>query len=346
MATIGNSYLNLIDMFRAGGDAATAEVVEVLSRLSPVARNAFTVEANSGTVHKHSIRTGLPAITWGKLYQGIPQSKGSRQQVEDSTGFVEGLSDIDTRLLDLSDDPGMTRLTEAQGFMESFSQEIASGIFYHDTAATPEKFKGLAARYNTVAAGGGSSNNVIDAGGTGSDNTSIWGVTWGDNYTHLIYPKGSKAGLQREDKGEQRVLDGNSNPYFVMEELFRQHIGLVVRDWRYNFRIANLDVSDMIAGTVDLYKFMRKAVYKLQGIYATAMRSGDGSINGNASVEGRTVIYMNRTTLEALDATGTNASNAALMLKPMELEGRTVQSYRGIPIEVSDAILGTETRVV
>jgi hypothetical protein len=31
MATIGASYLNLIDMFRAGGDAATAEVVEVLS---------------------------------------------------------------------------------------------------------------------------------------------------------------------------------------------------------------------------------------------------------------------------------------------------------------------------
>jgi hypothetical protein len=55
---------------------------------------------------------------------------------------------------------------------------------------------------------------------------------------------------------------------------------------------------------------------------------------------------MNRTILEALDATGTNASNGALMLKPMELEGRVVQSYRGIPIEVTDALLNTETRVV
>jgi hypothetical protein len=33
------------------------------------------------------------------------------------------------------------------------------------------------------------------------------------------------------------------------------------------------------------------------------------------------------------------------MLRPMELEGRTVQSYRGIPIEVTDAILNTETLV-
>jgi hypothetical protein len=75
------------------------------------------------------------------------------------------------------------------------------------------------------------------------------------------------------------------------------------------------------------------------------MKNGDGTINGNASVEGRTVIYMNRTVLEALDAAGTNASNGALMLKPMELEGRVVQSYRGIPIEVTDAILNTESVV-
>jgi hypothetical protein len=345
MATIGNSYLNLIDMFRAGGDAATAEVVEVLSRLSPVARNAFTVEANSGTVHKHSIRTGLPSVTWGRLYQGIPQSKSGRTMVQDTTGFVEGLSSVDTRLLDISPNQAAVRLSEGESFVEAMTQEADTGVFYHDTATTPEKFKGLAARYNAIG-GGGAGNQIVDAGGTGSDNTSVWFITWSEKATHLIHPKGTKAGIDRQDKGEQRVTDTNGNPYYVKEELFRWHLGAAVRDWRYNARIANIDVSDVIAGTVDLYKYMRKAVYKLQGIYATAMRSGDGSINGNASVEGRTVIYMNRTILEALDATGTNASNAALMLKPMELEGRTVQSYRGIPIEVSDALLNTETRVV
>lgn len=345
MATIGASYLNLIDMFRAGGDNASAEVVEVLNRLSPVARNAFTVEANNGTTHRHTIRTGLPQVSWGRLYQGIPQGKSGRTNVTDTTGFVEGLSTVDTRLLDISPNPAALRLSEAEAFLESMRQEAETGIFYHDVATSPEKFKGLAARYNQTG-GGGAGNQIVKAGGAGSDNTSIWFVTWGENATHLIHPKGTKAGIDRQDKGEQRVTDGAGNAYYVKEELFRWHLGLAVRDWRFNARVANIDVSDMQAGNVDLYKFMRQAFYKLQGVYATAMKDGSGRPNPNASVEGRTVIYMNRGVLEALDATGTNASNGALLLKPMELEGRVVQSYRGIPIEVTDALLNTEAAIV
>lgn len=344
MATIGNSYLSLIDMFRNGGDTAIAEVAEVLNRLSPVVRNAFTVEANKGTQHQHSIRTGLPAVTWGRLYQGIPQSKSGRANVIDTTGFVEGLSTVDVRLLDISPNAAAMRMAEGEAFLESLRQEVETQFFYGDVATAPEKIKGMASRYN-VSTGGGAGNQVVKAGGSGSDNTSVWFVNWSENATHLIHPKGTKAGIERQDKGEQRVYDTNNNPYYVKEELFRWHIGVAVRDWRYNARIANIDVSDLIAGTVDIYKFMRQAFYKLQGRFQTAMRDGSGRINDNASVEGRSVIYMNRTVLEALDATQTNSGNAALMLKPLELEGRTVDSYRGIPIEVTDALLNTESLV-
>jgi hypothetical protein len=76
------------------------------------------------------------------------------------------------------------------------------------------------------------------------------------------------------------------------------------------------------------------------------MKNSGGEINANSSLEGRTVIYMNRTALEALDAQGTSASlNSALRLGTMELEGRVVQTYRGIPIEISDALLETEAAV-
>jgi hypothetical protein len=344
MATIGASYLNLIDQMRMGGMDDKAEVAEVLNRLSPIVRNAFTVEANQGTIHKHAIRTGLPAVAWGRLYQGIAQSKSGRAMVTDTTGFVEGLSTVDTRLLEISPNAAALRMSEGEAFLESMRQEVETGVFYHDVTTTPEKFKGLAARYNATG-GGGAGNQIVKAGGAGSDNTSVWFVTWSENATHLIHPKGTQAGLQREDKGEQRVLDASSNAYYVKEELFRWHIGLAVRDWRYNARIANIDVSDLAAGSVDIYKFMRQAFYKLQGVYATKMRGADGKLNENASVEGRTVIYMNRSVLEALDAAGTNSSNGALQLRPMELEGRMVQSYRGIPIEVSDAILNTEAAI-
>jgi len=59
-------------------------------------------------------------------------------------------------------------------------------------------------------------------------------------------------------------------------------------------------------------------------------------------------IYCNRDVLEALDALATNAgaSDSFVRLKPMEIEGKEVMAYRGIPIRESDAVLNTEARVV
>ncbi|MGF7146529.1 hypothetical protein FHS96_000138 [Sphingomonas zeicaulis] len=342
MATIGNSFVNLIDLYRSMGPQGEidASVIEVLHRLSPTVKDAIATECNMGTTHKHTIRTGLPSVTWGRLYQGIPQSKSTKAQVEDTTGFVEGLSTIDERLLDISPNPAATRLSEAEGFLEAMVQEVETGIFYSDVASTPEKFRGLAARYN-VSGGSGAGNQIVKAGGAGADNTSIWFVTWGESQTTLLFPKGTRAGLQRQDMGRQRVLDGDNNAYYAMEEQFRWHVGLAVRDWRYNVRIANIDVSEAQAGNVDLYRFMRQAFYKLQGRRATKMD------DPNAAKNGRTVIYMNRDMLEALDALATNdgAGDNFVRLTPMQLEGQEVMSYRGIPIRETDALVNNEALV-
>lgn len=340
MATIGNTYLSLIDYFRNGGDETIATVVEMLHENSAAVKDAVVTECNKGAVHQHTIRTGLPEVSWGRLYKGIAQSKSGKAQVQDATGFVEGLSSVDTRLLELAGEKGAAlRLDEASAFIESMTQEVETGIFYHDADTAPEKFTGLAARYNALS-GAAISRNVRSAGGSGSDNTSIWFVTWGDNATTLLHPKNTKAGLTREDMGRQRVLDASNNPYFVEEELFRWHVGLAVRDWRYNARICNIDVSNMQAGSVDLYKFMREAYHRLHRVRATSdMR------DPNASRTGRTVIYCNSDVYEALDALQVNTSNTALRLTPRELEGQEVMTYRGIPIRRTDALLNTEAAV-
>lgn len=332
MATIGNTYFDLIDLYKSQNpDGTTADVIEMLTEMNPILEDAIAVECNNGSKHLTTIRTGLPSVTWGKLYQGIPQSKSTKAQVEDTTGFVEALSTIDTRLLELSGNEGAIRLSEAQAFLEAMNQEVASRLFYGNSASDPEQFMGLAPRYNDLSAANG--NNIIDAGGVGSDNTSIWFVTWGDNQTQLLYPKGTQAGIQRTDKGEQRVIDANGNAYYVKEELFRWNVGLTVRDWRYNVRIANIDVSNMQAGTVDLYQYMRKAYWKLQ-----SRRVPGGS----------QAIYCNRDVMEALDALATNAgaSDNFTRLRPMEIQGKEVLTYRGIPIRETDAIVNTEARVV
>jgi len=354
MATLGNTFLNLIDMMKAsdGGDKAIASVAELLAWNNPILDDAIAVECNSGTKHSHSIRTGLPSVAWGMLYQGIQQSKSQRQTVEDTTGFLEGLSTVDMRLLELyKKNQNAVRLSEAMSFIESMNQTMATGLFYQDTATAPEAFKGLGARYNGIG-GGGAGNQVVSAGGVGSDNTSIWFVTWSEYATHLIYPEGTQAGIKREDMGRQRVLDSNGNPYYVKEEMFRWHLGLSVRDWRYNVRIANIDVSDVLAGTVDVYKFLLQAYYKAHG--RRMARAGNNINRGNSVADpaipmSRTCIYMNTDMLAALDAAGTNSRGGAtdnfIRLVPKEIEGKEVMTYRGIPIRETDALLNTEAVV-
>lgn len=332
MAVLGATYLDLIDVYkRSNAHGEIVPVIELLNKINPIMQDAIALECNKGTRHMHTVRTGLPSVAWGMLYKGITQSKSKTAQVEDTTGFLEALSTVDKRLLDLSKNEGALRLSEAMAFLEAMSQEFTSTFFYGNTDSDPEKFMGLAPRFNLLSAPNG--NQIVDAGGTGSDNTSIYIVTWAEQAVHLLYPEGTAAGVAREDKGEQRVLDGSSNPYYVKEELFRQHAGLAVKDWRYVARVANIDVSDMQAGSVKLYNFLRKATYRMH--------------NRNVNI-GKTVIYANRDVIESLDALATNAGAADnfVRLKHTEIEGKEVTTYRGIPVRECQSILNTEARVV
>src|SRR3569623_327104 len=110
MATIGNTFIGIIDYYKQVDRAGNfLPVVEALHQLNPLMQDATVVECNNGSSHRSSIRTGLGDVAWGKLYQGILQSKSPTMEVEDATGFVEGLSSLDTRLLDRVKNPGALR---------------------------------------------------------------------------------------------------------------------------------------------------------------------------------------------------------------------------------------------
>ncbi|QND53465.1 hypothetical protein HB779_17400 [Phyllobacterium sp. 628] len=342
MAIIGSSYPQLVDAYKG---SAEGMVIELLKQNNPILDDAIATECNMDAVHRHSIRTGYPTVSWGRLYKGVKASKATMQQVDDTTGFVEARSEIDTRLLKLAPDKAKARLVDSMPYVEALNQEMATGIFYHDTATTPEKFKGLASRfnaYNTNLVDPGKpniANQVIHGGGAGSDNTSIWFVTWADHATSLLYPKGTKAGVSIMDKGEEPVIDQvNGGTYYAKVSMYEWHIGAFVKDYRYSARIANIDVSDLLAGSVDVWALMRKAYYRLFQVY------GIGALGGN------TAIYMNRQVLEILDAQSSDRSLLAANpnytgLGQTQVEGRVIKTYRDIPIRMTDAILNTEALV-
>ena len=345
MATLTQKFLSMADVYkRTDGFGNVATIMEMMNGTAQDIFTDFTMmECNDGTKHIYTTRTGLSAPGWGALYEGIVQGKTTTQQVTETTGFVEKLISVDKRVLELAGaNAAAIRAQESEADIEAMAQELVTAMFYHNTATDARKPKGLAPRYG-VKATSGAGNQIIDAGGTGSDNSSIWFVTWGGSGLNMIYPKGSAAGIVQEDKGEQRVTDAAGKPYFVMEELIKAHCGFALGDYRRCARIANLDMSDVAAGSVDLWAQMLKGYYRVHGL-----RNQNVKVT-NDTMPGRTVIYCNRTILEALHAlsvgTGT-AAKAALSLRPMEIEGKEILTYMGIPIRETEALLNTEARVV
>lgn len=333
MATIGNTYLSLIDVLKRQGEngEVSAAIIEMLSKINPILQDMITVECNQGTSHLTTIRTGLPTATWTQLYKGVQPTKSTTAQVTDTTGSLEAWSEVDARLIDIAGaGAGALRLSEAAAFLEAMSEEMASTLFYGNQGTDPEEFTGLAPRFNSSTATNGS--QIVKAGGTGSDNTSIWMVVWGPNTCHGLYPKGSSAGFRREDLGIETTKDSSGGLYRVYREKFAWDMGFTVRDWRYISRICNIDVSDVQAGSVPLFTYLRKAYYKLRQ---------------REVIGGSAAIYCNSTILEALDALATNSGTTDnyTRLSYREIEGGEVLTYRGIPIRQTDAILNTESLV-
>ena len=171
---------------------------------------------------------------------------------------------------------------------------------------------------------------VLNGGGTGTTNTSIWFVGWGEKGTHLIYPKGSKAGLQHENIGEEAAYDADRNEFRVYKDHFSWDIGMCVRNYKTCARIANIDTTKL--GTddaADLIELMIKAYHR---------------VKKHTKLSGaKLVIYVNETIETYLHLQAMNKTNVRLSLD--EAAGEPVLKFLGIPVKCCDAILDTEDKV-
>ncbi|MGB0718208.1 MAG: major capsid protein [Alphaproteobacteria bacterium] len=331
MAELGDTALTFADWAkRKDPDGNTAEIVELLSDTNPILEDAVVLEGNLPTGHRTTMRSGLPTVTWRKFNQGVQPSKSTTVQVDDQAGMLEAYAETDKSIADLNGNTAEFRLSEERPFLESMNQEVAATLFYGDTSLAPNEFMGLAPRYSSLSAENG--GNIVDGGGTGSDNTSIWMIIWGKESCHLFFPKGQKAGLNHDDKGQETLEDSNGNKYEGYRSHYKWDVGLSLRDWRQVVRIANIDVSDL----------------------ATAGESGYSGpdlpllmITGYNKLEnpmmGKLIVYCNRTVKAALDKIASTKSNVNLSIS--EFEGKPSTSFYGAPIHVVDAILDTETQV-
>lgn len=337
MSALAASHPTLLDLAkRLDPDGKIDVIAEILTQENPILEDMSFVEGNLPTGHRTTIRTGLPTPTWRKLYGGVQPTKSNTAQVTDSCGMLEAYAEVDKALADLNGNTAAFRLSEDRAHIEGMAQELASTIIYGNEGDQPEAFTGLAPRYNSLSAA--NADNIVSAGGTGSDNTSIWLVVWGDQTLHGIYPKGSRAGLDMQDKGHVTIenVDGSGGRMEAYRTHYRYDCGLTVRDWRFAARVCNIDVSAL---TTDGTAADRAAAQKALINFMVQASERIPSLS-----KGRAVWYVNRTIREQLRLG--ILEKIAGNLAWETVSGKRVMTFDDIPVKRLDAINNTEARVV
>lgn len=334
MATLSTGALTLADWAkRLDPDGKVPVVAELLSQSNEILEDAVFAEGNLPTGHRVTIRTGLPAVYWRSLNQGVPSSKSTTAQVDESVGMLEAYCRVDKDLAELNGNTSAFRLSEDSAFLEAMNQTQAATMFYGNPATDPRQYLGLAPRYGAIS-GAGNAQNIIDAGGTSTNNTSIWLTCWGENTVFCTFPKGSKAGLTHEDMGQLTVYDTANNPYQAYQTHYQWKNGIVVKDWRYVVRICNINTGNLVAntGAADLISLLSRSLDRIPNFGM-----------------GRPVFYLNRTVYSILRLQALQKSNAALSVeKGLNQFGTPMSwlSFEGVPLRRVDQILNTEARVV
>lgn len=332
MAVLATTHPTLLDLAkRTDPNGQIAQIVEILNQTNEILDDMVWVEGNLPTGNRTTIRTGLPAPTWRKLYGGVQPTKSQTAQVTDNTGMLEAYAEVDKALADLNGNTASFRLSEDTPHIEGMSQEMAQTLFFGNEGSEPEAFTGLAPRFNSLSAP--NAENILTGGGVGTDNTSIWLVVWGPNTVHGIIPKGSNAGLQMEDKGQVTIenVDGAGGRMEAYRTHYRWDAGLTVRDWRYVVRIANIDKSaltpDESAGA-KISDLMVQAIELIPNLGA-----------------GRPVFYTSRTIKSMLRRQQISATkNSTLTVEGMS--GKHVLMFDSIPVRRVDALAADEALVV
>ena len=315
---------------RLDPDGSIAAIVELMNQTNEILDDAVYQEGNLPTGHRTTVRSDIPPGTWRKLNYGVKPQKSATQQVTDTIGMLENYAEVDKDLAMLNGNTPEFRLSEDRPIIEGLNQTIASTMFYGDTGIYPERFMGLAPRYDALGnpdkPGTRYGDHIIDGGSVAAGAvTSLWLVVWGPNTIFMTFPKGSKAGILNRDLGEQTLYDADGGRFQGYRTHYQIKAGMCVRDWRYIVRIANLDPADTTLGDFP-YHLMIQA-------HNTIPTLGMG----------RAVWYCNRSLKTRLDLAAVEKTNAALSIDTVF--GKPQTMFWKIPIKQCDAILNTEAVV-
>lgn len=331
MSVINAVFPTLLDLVKSKNpDGTQARVVDQLTQLTPALEDIPFREGNLDTGHRTTSLTALPTIEWRRINKGYSSSKGATNQTDEACGSMVGKSVVDTKLVDLNGGAEY-RASQDLRFTAAFKHEFETGLFYHSTETAPEKFMGLAPRFDDTTSAQGNQILKMDATASGNDQASAWIVGWGPNSVYGITPKGSTGGLRSKDAGQHYVDDGTGTgkTFLAYVTEWNWDVGLCVEDWRYIVRIANIDTGNLLGtGMTLITAIIRAEEEKMQAL--------EGGITPVLYVNRRIASFFRQ---QMLDST----KNSTLAWDT--IAGKRVMTFDGMRVRRTDALLNTEAPV-
>lgn len=325
---VGNNNPTLLDLAKATGpDGMALRVIEQISLRRPLLQDMVWREGNLTTGHQIARRTALPSPMWKKVNQGIKNTKGITDKIDESCGMLADKNEIDEDLVELNGGASY-RAREDIAHFEGIYNQLETSMFYESAKTNPERMTGFMPRMDSLSTGDWKAQ-VIDAGlsPSGNDQASMLFVTWADDKVYGIFPKGTQAGMRHVDKGNILVPDENGDFYPAYVSVWKWRVGLCVEDARYVVRLCNIDTSQLQRTGKALIEAMIAAGHQLYG-------KGEG---------GRSAIYTNRLVHQYLHQQALDTSKTSTFKMSQPSGENEVVTFMGMPIRETDALLNTES---
>jgi hypothetical protein len=319
-----------------------ARMANILEQSSPIHGDAPMYPSNLPTANVSTVVTGLPTVHRRRYNSGVAASHATTAQITDGMELLEAWSRCDAEAIRvMNGDVAAARLKQGSFYLEAFSQQVETDYIYGSVADDEREFNGFHVRYGTL----GESNNVIGCGGTGGGSvySSILLVGWGEGKIYSTFPMNTVGGLQHKDWEAMPIstdpTDSDSLMAGGLMEAYTDkwcwNVGLVVEDWRYAVRIANILVSDLqgvtgtqaVSVTTNIIQKMSQAVEMLPNLGAC-----------------KPALYMPRSVFIGFKTLALSAT-LGNVFKTEDVAGSVVTSFQGIPMRICDSMTYTEDEV-
>lgn len=341
MALISGKFPSLVDLLKSMNAAGQfVRAVDMMRQANEILDVMTWMPCNSGDEHLIVQNVTLPTIYEAMINRGILPSDGKDYDIFEPTATFRSWQEIDADAAEATGDPAKCMADRSRKHRQAHARNFVSNLIYGNSLTDPDTFPGIMQRYSDPTDNNG--QNMINAGGVGSDNASILLMGFGEDAVSGLYPKGTIAGLQTDDKGKvtKSNADGTTDAWRdVYLSKFSWSCGLSIEDWKWCARICNIDKSDILANNdsaADLLQLTEDALYCMP---STAVMT-DSNSNGR-----RMGWFMNRTMRKMIDRQSRRSVQAGGQLDYAVVDGVRRKTLHGIPMYTVDQMTNAETLV-